>query len=824
MVKKPNLWDRIFKFQEPRSETITKIMVQTSPTGVSGTEFQGEDIVEDYLNEMTGVQRAEKFDKMRRQDARVKMNLSAIKNPLRSADWSWTAPKDVEKGDQHAEFLDHVFQNDMAKTWSGTLGDAMSCVDFGAAVLERVHKIVENHPRWGTYNSLASMGLRAMKTIEGWNVDEHGCLLSIHQQSFGDLDVDVNIDAKWLSVISIDKEGDNYEGISLLRPCFGSWLRKQTYLKLTAIGTEKHAIPTAIGTIPKGQENSKAADDFEDALKSYATHQNNYIIKPEGWEIDFESNTFQPDATIKAIDFENKEMTFAFLANFLELAGGGGGGSYALSNDLSDFFLGGIEYIAKTIAEEFDKVGKELIIMNFGEQEAYPKLVANGIADKAGSEFATLMKTFVDGRMITPDDRLESSLRKRLGLPEADEKTQRKATPPAGPASTGDQNTSHLNNTSHLEPNPADNVENQEHLDAEKEKVIAAAELSKRNGASHGGKAGEVLENASRGSVEGSAGVSNRGHDHSDSGSTGGGAGNSNQGGGSIRRGLETGASMLAESKATAQIKISKKKLRPIFERNLAEIGAKLSQRLISEGKKLPDSKKDAAIGRTQLTIPKEFRKELKEALTTISVDAQKQARKEVPGAADVKLTDRETGIKLDDFDKLPTRTQRFLNAQATLLVQTTARDMEKAVMFTYAAATVRNVDDDALEAVLKKSVDDQVSSASVTAAAGNSAGRTVNQSRNSFFSDDEVQKEIESFTFTNPDPVAEICKNLAGKTFSADDGDSRNFMPPLHHNCESFISVNLTGKKNNPDLTPGGLKPSGTTKQVNAALKSVTL
>ncbi len=55
--------------------------------------------------------------------------------------------------------------------------------------------------------------------------------------------------------------------------------------------------------------------------------------------------------------------------------------------------------------------------MNFGPQDKYPILKVSGITDKAGSELATLLKSLVDGKMLTPDDRLEEHLRKRYGIP-----------------------------------------------------------------------------------------------------------------------------------------------------------------------------------------------------------------------------------------------------------------------------------------------------------------------------------------------------------------------------------------------------------------------
>ena len=82
-----------------------------------------------------------------------------------------------------------------------------------------------------------------------------------------------------------------------------------------------------------------------------------------------------------------------------------------------------------------------------------------------------------------------------------------------------------------------------------------------------------------------------------------------------------------------------------------------------------------------------------------------------------------------------------------------------------------------------------------------------INESRTAAFFDDKVLEEIESFTFVNADPQAPICKDLAGRTFRKDDPGAKMNFPPLHHNCESYISANFSGAKKNPEIDKRGLK-----------------
>lgn len=116
-------------------------------------------------------------------------------------------------------------------------------------------------------------------------------------------------------------------------------------------------------------------------------------------------------------------MVKAFLANFLELGMSGGGGSYALSNDISDFFLSGLDGIADLICEQINLVLiPSLIKMNRGPRAAYPTLSASGISDKAGKELAEIFNLLATAGYVSPSDEpTREVVRQRFGLPKPDQ-------------------------------------------------------------------------------------------------------------------------------------------------------------------------------------------------------------------------------------------------------------------------------------------------------------------------------------------------------------------------------------------------------------------
>ncbi len=409
-------------------------VVRIKPKGSSGTDITGGILNEEYLTELSGTDAADCFDKMRRSDPVLKMAISAVLNPIKSAKWDIEPVDDSEDAQMKRDLVDHCIFNDLDKRWKILLHEILSMVTFGYSLFERTHKVVFDDPTFGTYIGFKDFGFRSQRTIERWNLDEAtGKLITVEQWAFGDAQRMVDIPANFLTRFTLDQEGQNFEGVSMLRSAYGPWLRKRTYQKLQAIGIEKFAVPTPILTVPNNKQATAQFDNAVEILQKFISHQTNYLTIPEGWKLDIQGNTFDPAKVQTAIDSENKEMVNAFMANFL-LLGQSGSGSYALSMDLSDFFLGGIEHIADLICEEFnDQIIPELINLNFGPQADYPKMKCSGISDKVGKELAEILKSFVDSKIIIPDDPLETSMRKRYGLPEASDQGQRVKDPAPPP-------------------------------------------------------------------------------------------------------------------------------------------------------------------------------------------------------------------------------------------------------------------------------------------------------------------------------------------------------------------------------------------------------
>jgi hypothetical protein len=412
--------------------------LQIKPTGASGTEVYGGYFSEEYLQSLRGRRGAKVFDEIRRSESQVAMLLSAVMNPIKAGVWELeAAPED--QGEIQKELVEFCLKEMI--DWETFLHEALTFLIFGYSVFEVVNNVVYNHPKFGTFNGLKGLAFRSQKTIEKWNIDsETGELTSVTQLAQGDSAKGggslVDMQSQFLLVFSLQKEGDNYEGISALRPMYGAWFRKNLYLKIMGIGIEKNAIGTPMGIIPAGKSNSQDEEAFKDILQNFTSHESAYLTVPEGWKIDILKNDFDPSKVKDVVIMENTEMINSMVANFLALGTGGGGGSFALGTDLSDFFLSGIQSYANIICGVLNRtLIPNLVKLNFGEQTSYPKIKATNINDKAGKELAEIISSLIGSKAIKADDKLEEFVRKQYSLPKADPVTARAVEVPSFSAS-----------------------------------------------------------------------------------------------------------------------------------------------------------------------------------------------------------------------------------------------------------------------------------------------------------------------------------------------------------------------------------------------------
>ena len=389
--------------------------------GASGTPIFGGFLRErgEYNPALMGLEAIATYEQMRRSDAQVAATLMAIKLPIRSAVWDVTVEKDaspveVEAGDfvRQCLFKDNDF--------SAILRNALLMLDFGVAAHEDCWEVVGNRVR------LAKCASRLPLTFYRWLTNETGEeLAALEQLGYrgGDY-ITTQVPADKLALFTYNQEGQNYTGLSLLRPMYQHWYMKSNLYKVDAIACERNGmgVPTVMLSKDAKREDINAAKAW---VSSLVAHERTGLVLPDGYLFKLEGVTGTLRDPKSSIDHHNTAISMAGLAMFMML-GQSAHGSRSLGASMSDFFFMGLEATSNQIARVLTLgTVKRLVDFNFAGIVNYPRVVPQQILTLKFEAIVDALQRLAMSGVIEPDDTLESSMRERMGLPEVDKATVR---------------------------------------------------------------------------------------------------------------------------------------------------------------------------------------------------------------------------------------------------------------------------------------------------------------------------------------------------------------------------------------------------------------
>lgn len=728
-----NPFDLIGRFTSKKEvNRIQGVPVSAFASGSAGTEIYGGYLSEEPLKELNGKQGAIVYDKMRRSDGNITMILRAIKLPIRSATWSIHPDDDSEEAKAQVELFKHILFNDLGKPWTRFTGEALTFVDFGYSLFEKTFKPVLAHDKFGPYIGIKSLGFRSQKSIERWLVDPMGCLLGVEQLCDGDTARLVTMENEYLIRFCPEQEGDNFEGMSFLRACYGSWFRKNLYLKLLAAGIEKYAIPVPVLTVPSGKENSVEYTNALRVLRQYTSNQTNYITKPAGWDLEVKVTTLDPAKIRESVKDENQEMVNSVLASFL-LLGQTGSGSYSLGSTLGDFFGTAVQFIGDHICEVVNReLLPDLARLNFGT-ELKCKLKVEGIKDSASGAFADILDKLIKSSVVKSDPDLEKFIREKFKLPVAAPVSAELApVPQPGPVQLAEPK----------KPRQDQLIRNSaQELRAYIENGltfmgVSYIERMKRAYQSAGGNASKISKIPNETEMPSSA-------DYKD---------------------ILISISMIQAAQAVAPIKKQMK--------------------LASTDERMEKVKSMMA--------------ELQEAIEVFEVSKSGQ------DALKISYLQRQIKARLasirGDVD-LSRENISAIRSRVDTLTVTQVNDLKRKIDLQYQNSVSSTDSERTLFNDLEEARIDFNSSPVINTGPDILASQNINES---ILKETEGEPEVESYTFVavDDDSTSDICRELNGRTFGKDDPDLFRYHPPLHHNCRSYMAVNLKSFKGNPEIS----------------------
>ena len=417
-------WYDFFKKEDkkPEQKNIRKSIAST------GTEIYSGYLKEEYLGLLLDeYNRYQIFDEMVRSDSTVAMCVKAFEDTLLSSKWNYAVKEEFDEDDplaiEQLEFMNQIFPRDKIRE---LLSNMVSFATHGFSVLER-HYI----PKYLGEKLYLCPRFKhiSQRTVRQWITDEHGQLLGIYQQSNNDDPNTGFISASKLLYYAVKRRGNNFEGISLIRPCYGPWTRKNANYDNIAIGNKLLSIPF-LKIYDESPPGTRELDD--ESINAFAKrladrYQKDevlmHIFFPRYHKAEEMSTSFDPQKLYQCNETEDIQIIRAFCANFLMLGGtaSSSGGSYALSNNLSNFFINGIENIAKDLDAILDKkLVDKTIRVNFADTEVMIEAKHSEINKQGGELFAKAVSILLSSGGITRDEKLEDYLRSKYELPKAD--------------------------------------------------------------------------------------------------------------------------------------------------------------------------------------------------------------------------------------------------------------------------------------------------------------------------------------------------------------------------------------------------------------------
>lgn len=393
--------------------------------GVSGNAPQyGNMATGEFLNKLEGQKGRAIYDEMRRSDPQIQSTLKAIKLSIRQATYFVEPGSEDTKDVEIAETIEDNLLKGMSLTWDDTIRHALLMLDFGFSALEKVWEIRDNKL------FLRKLDPRLPMSVTGWKYDEKKKRTTDMLQRDG-LYNEYSIPIEKLLVFTSDKEGDNWEGIPILRAVYKPWFIKDKFEKINAIKHERFGIGVPVGKVPKGiTENSEQWGIMEQALEDLYASEKSYLIEPEGYEFRLLGGTkdSQGSDALPSIKYYDEAIAKTMLAMFISL-GTSQTGSRALGGTFLDIFLLSLQSYADYICEVINRfLIKEYVISNWGEVEQYPSLKVGQIKQFDPIVLAKLIEVGV----ITADEAIENSTRETLHLPEKteEEEDEEKKEPP----------------------------------------------------------------------------------------------------------------------------------------------------------------------------------------------------------------------------------------------------------------------------------------------------------------------------------------------------------------------------------------------------------
>lgn len=365
---------------------------------------------EEYKKDLTGRKGIETFNEMRRSDGTVRAALMAIMLPILGAQWRVQPASDDPVDMIAAQVVQQSLFVEMS--WDDFARQALTFLPFGFSLFEHEYQIGTVEGR--EYVLLKDMGYRKQTSLLKWSMEDGSPGIQQQLSNGGK----ANIPDIKLTRFTFEQEGDNFEGVSLLRSAYKHWYMKSAMELVDGMKHEKQGL----GVLKVRTPASAKEDDKEEAreiAREQRANEENYIEEMEGYSFEFmDMKARNTTDIVPSMQYHNRQILQSVLTQFLDIGSQGSSGSFAASDNQLDLFFMSEEAIAREFAEPINQtVVRNLCLLNGFNVSEYPKVVYDRIGRDAVTVLSeALNKLFTSGG-LTPDPEVEDHIRGILHLP-----------------------------------------------------------------------------------------------------------------------------------------------------------------------------------------------------------------------------------------------------------------------------------------------------------------------------------------------------------------------------------------------------------------------
>lgn len=409
--------------------------------GAPGNQFYLDSLPQNEYNPKFMVpQLYDTVHKMRMSDSSITAALAVMKLPLLRTEVKIVPDQGAETGEDKL-IADTCYeklmrQGAVRESWQKQLRNFLLMLDFGFSCAEKVWTQDDEG-----FLRFARIAPRLPPSIREMRVNADGSLRHVVQYaSKGGYEKILKIPVPQYGVVmSWAKEGENHWGISVLRPIYKHWFYKEEFYRIDAVRLDRWGtgIPEAeVAT----NYNLKVGDraDLQNMLKRLRGGEQAYLIHPE--EVKIRILTPEPGGStdlglMNSVYHHDLMIYRSILAHFIATANAEYG-NYGSTRTYAEVFFFAEQALAHYIEEEYEQnIIRPFCDANFNmEGRLYPRLQ---FADVQKFDMALLSESLArltGAGLITPDDDMETFLRKTFGWPPLDPELTREATGIINPA------------------------------------------------------------------------------------------------------------------------------------------------------------------------------------------------------------------------------------------------------------------------------------------------------------------------------------------------------------------------------------------------------